>query len=463
MLPPMGLSHIASYLKSKRPDIELALYDADLAPESARFYGQDIFYKRHADYAARVSDRMDPLWREVFDYIKEFAPDVVGISAMTANYTSGMMLAQLIKTAAPGSKVVLGGKHVTTLPELALKNENVDFVVVGEGELIFTDLMDNLNSPEKVPGVYYRNKSGEAVFTGPRKLISNLSELPLPVFFPANDKYDFQNDSKGRECSWELIGARGCPFNCSFCATEHTVRTRSTQHILDEITFMNKVFGIRHFIFMDDSFSFSRERAVSICKALKETGLTWQCNTRVDLLDDELVGLMKSSHCETVNIGIESSSKTTLERIHKKIDPDTIRRAVALLKRYNIKIHGYFIIGFPWETYQDMKATFDFCKELNLYSYAINFAVPLPGTELFSELVESGRIDIEKLDWTRFQQSSYYMNFSDYPDSKWTEMMKSMQKKIEREPRIRLFKHRLTYIWRPYKFMRKVYSKFAQE
>ena len=168
---------------------------------------------------------------------------------------------------------------------------------------------------------------------------------------------------------------------------------------------------------------------------------------------------MKSSNCRTVSIGIESASKTTLERIHKKIDPDSVRRAVALLKNYRIKIHGYFMIGFPWENYDDMKATIDFCSELKLDSYAVNFVVPLPGTELFNDLVESGKINVEQIDWTRFQQLSYYMNYSNYPDAEWTAMLKSFQKKINRDEKIRLFKYRLKYLWKPHVVLKKILSR----
>ena len=462
-MPPMGLCHVAAYLKSHRPEISLALYDADLAPEGERAYQQNQFANKHLDYAVRVSDPLDPLWLEILEFIKGFAPDVVGISVMTATYASGLALARLAKIAAPCCKVVLGGKHATALPEHALKDENVDYIVFGEGEITFAELMNNLNSPEKVLGIYYKDGIGKHVFTGSRPLINDLNEMPLPVFLPVNDRYDFQDPYKAKDCYWSLIGARGCPFNCSFCATEHRVRTRSVEHILNEIEYVHKNFGLSHFIFQDDSFSFSKKRAIDICNMLKETGFTWQCSTRIDLIDDEIVALMKSSNCRIVAIGIESASKTTLERIHKKIEPDSVRKAVALLKRYEMQVYGYFMIGFPWENYNDMKETLKFCRELKLDSYGINFVVPLPGTELFSDLVNAGKINIDKLDWTRFQQSSYYMNFSDYTDTEWIAMLKAIQKKIDRELKIRLFKHRLKhrlkYIWKPHVVLKKIYMK----
>ncbi|MEI8248479.1 MAG: radical SAM protein [Lentisphaerota bacterium] len=460
--PPMGLCHIAAYLKSHRPGLELALYDADLEPAADRYYRQEQFSTKHLDYVARVSNPDDPLWQEVLEFIKKFSPDVIGISVMTATFTSGLAVARLAKIAAPGCKVVMGGKHATALPEHVLKNGNVDYVAVGEGELTFTDLLDNINSPEKVPGIYYRNESGKPVFTGQRKFIENLSELPLPIFLADNAKYDFQDPAKASSCTWELIGARGCPYKCSFCATEHQVRTRSVEHILKEMEYVNRNFGISHFRFQDDSFSFSKQRALNICAALKATGFTWECNTRVDLLDDEIVNLMKTCNCKSVSIGIESASKATLERIHKKIDPDAVSRAVALLKKYEMKIHGYFMIGFPWENYKAMKNTLNFSRKLKLDSCEINFVVPLPGTELFAELVAAGKINTDQLDWTRFQQASYYMNFSDYPDKKWTAMLKAIQKNIDREPKVRQFKHRLRYLWQPRALVKKIYQKIKK-
>lgn len=461
-VPPMGLCHIAAYLKSIKPDIALELYDADLAPISERSYRSEYFADKHKDYVSRVSDLNDPIWLEVMEFIRGFSPDVLGISVMTASYVSSLILARLAKNAAPDCKVVLGGKHVTALPEHALRDINVDYVVVGEGEITFTELIGNINSLEKVLGVYYRDAQGKHVFTGSRPLINDLNELPIPVCLAVNDRYDFQSSSNSQNSVWDLIGARGCPFNCSFCATEHKVRTRSAAHILKEIEYVNKNFGITHFRFQDDSFSFSKKRAIDICNTLKETGFTWECNTRVDLLDDDIVGLMKASNCVNVSIGIESSSKMTLERIHKKINPEDVRRAVSLLKKYEIKVFGYFMIGFPWENYKDMTDTFNYCHDLRLDAYQINFVVPLPGTELFSDLVDSGEINIEQLDWTRFQQASYYMNFSNYPDLEWMGMLKSIQKKIEWDLKIRLLKHRLNYVWKPRQALSKAYHKIIK-
>lgn len=443
VLPPMGLCHIAAYVKSKRPDITLELYDSELAPEAQRAYQFESFTRKHMDYVSRVMNLKDPIWEEVYDYMYKYSPDVVGISVMTASYASSLVLSHLTKLAAPGCKVILGGKHVTALPELALRDKNVDYVIDGEGEITFTELIDNINNPENVLGVYYKDKQKNHVFTGKRPLISDLNELPIPVYLSANDKYDFQYIEKAGKSRWDIIGARGCPFKCSFCATEHQVRARSAEHILKEIKYINEKFGITHFRFQDDSFSFSKKRATVICEMLKETGFSWECNTRVDLLDDEMASLMKASNCKNVSIGVESVSKTTLQRIHKNIDPDSVRKAVSLLKSKGIIVYGYFMIGFPWENYRDMIDTYNFCRELKLDGNQINFVVPLPGTELFADLVRIGKIDIYKLDWTRFQQSSYYMNFSKYPDSKWVAMLKGIQKKIKRDVRFNLLKHRI--------------------
>lgn len=460
VLPPMGLSHIGAYLKSQRPDLDIKLYDADLAPVSKRFYYPKYFSERHLNYVARVTDLNDPVWLEVRQFLEKFSPDVIGISVMTASYTSGLVLAKLAKSILPQCKIILGGKHVTALPELALENESVDYIVIGEGEETLTELVANLETPSKVLGIYFKNENGEIVFTGNRPLIKDLNKLPLPIFLAENDEYDFQFPDKAGDWVWELIGARGCPFKCSFCATDHKVRVRSPEHILDEIEYIYQHFGVNQFRFQDDSFSFSEKRAVEICNALKETGFSWECSTRVDLLNDDIVKLMKTSNCRKVSIGIESVSETTLERIHKKITPDAVRKAVALLKKYGIKVNGFFMIGFPWEKYHDMKATVDFCKELKLDSYDINFFVPLPGTELFNDLVAAGKINIESLDWTKFQQLSYYMNYSDYSDTEWIAMLKSFQKKRNWDEKFRHFIYRLKYLKEPGLILKKIFSRF---
>lgn len=422
-MPPMALNHIAAYIKREIPAVVIDVYNADYAAEYSPLISSYLYAKVHAEYVKRLNDPDDIVWRQLRRVISDFKPDVLGVSAMTASYVSALRVCCVAKEINPDIKVVLGGKHPTALPEDTLKNKVVDCVVIGEGEETFRDFILNQACPENVPGMAYAEKSGAIVVNTARPYIRDIDKLPVPIFDSSINTYDYEGQGDPDLYTWSIVTARGCPFQCVYCASDKNVRFRSPDNVIREILQVKAEYGISRFCFEDDSFTLNSDRARDLCEKLKKAKVRWMCNTRVDLLSDAMVDVMQRSGCESIAIGIETGSPKTLKRINKKIDLDKIERAIRLLKARGVLVTGYFIIGFPWETREDIDETMRLVERLPLDDFQLNVATPLPGTQLFESLAQSGKIRLDGEDWARYHQGSLHMNFSVYPDEVWQAMI----------------------------------------
>lgn len=421
---PISLAYIASYFRCNSPENIIEIYNADYSYRVNFIFNFCTYAKGHEIYIKKLYDFSNMIWKEVRETIKAYNPDIVGISSMTASYVSALNVAKIVKNINPKIKVVMGGRHPSALPEIVIKNEEVDYVVIGEGEKTFLELISNLDSPQKVEGVVYKNAKGDIFFTEKREFI-DINSLPLPIFESKITKYYYESVAENYDPvhAWGIVGARGCPFNCIYCASENVVRYRSPQNIINEIREVKKRYKINEVSFEDDSFSLNRKRTIELCNALQTENISWRCNTRVDLIDEELIKKMKLCGCNYVNIGIESGSPNTLAKIQKNITYDKVYDAITMLKKNGLPVMGYFMIGFPWETENDMYLTVNLIKRLPLNNHQVNIATPLPGTQLFQSLVDTGQININTENWDRYQQGSVLMNFSSYPDDYWSKLL----------------------------------------
>jgi radical SAM superfamily enzyme YgiQ (UPF0313 family) len=243
-----------------------------------------------------------------------------------------------------------------------------------------------------IPGLSFRFNA-EVVHNIDRGLIKNIDSLPLP----ARDRILDLETYTPVQLSM-IMTSRGCPYKCGFCATQNIwgshVRFRSVDNIINEINLLKNKYHVKNFTIMDDAFTINRDRVKELCRAIiaHRLDITWSCLTRVDIISDEIIALMKKAGCTKVDIGIESGNQRVLDMIGKKIKLDQVRNAVSILNKNKMFWSGFFMFGFPTETEKEIRDTVNFMHELKPNWVSISIFTPYPGTALFDLSLRKGMI-----------------------------------------------------------------------
>ncbi|HUT37404.1 MAG TPA: radical SAM protein [Planctomycetota bacterium] len=398
---PLGLASIAAVLR--QAGHEVVVYDADHL-ESAETLSWSAVAERHEEFLKGLHTQDHPLWREAKDVVSGFAPDIVGITLLSVKASSGARVAAICKEVNDRITVVVGGDHPTVFPARTLQDANIDFVVRGEGEATMADLVACLQDGDRqrlahVAGLSYRD--GDEVRHNPdREPIPDLDVLPLPAIDALMHVDSYRPVDFGA-----LMGSRGCPYACTFCGVANLwsrkVRYRSVASVIREMEWLNETYGTEYFSFRDASFTLSRERVEELCREIsrREMGIRWECLTRPDLLDEAMVAAMKRSGCVTVRIGLESGSKAILRHMKKRLELDAVRRAAQILTKHGLYWSTYLLLGTPLETKETVKETLAFVREINPPFLTLARFAPIPGTEMYDELVHRGLISPDT-DWS---------------------------------------------------------------
>lgn len=396
----LGLCYIASVLKNNGHDV--GIYNADYIGSSA-YSDQRTIIQSYDDYKKILLNIDHPLWNEIRENIKKFSPEILGITMLTGTYKSAENVARIAKSINKEIKVVAGGTHPTILPEETIKNKYFDYVIRKEGEYTFLDLANGIKEKD-IRGLTYINEKGEVVNNPDREFIKDLDSLP----FPARDLY--LNDTAYMDYGYVMTG-RGCSHECTFCASKkiwgRKVRYRSAENVVEEVKHVYDKFGTRQFYFIDDALTLNKNRAKKICDLLikSQLDISWICETRVDILDEELLNLMKVAGCARVKIGVESGSEIIIKKIKKRITKKQVIDAVSLIKKAGIDLTVYLMIGFPGETNADVRETIEFAKELDAKYYSLSILAPYPGTEIYEDIGKEG-IVLPKEHWEYFFHQS---------------------------------------------------------
>ena len=336
--------------------------------------------------------------------VKEFDPDVVGISMMTPLAPKGYAAAKVVREELPDAVLVAGGSHPTYMYDEAL-DAGFDFVVRGEGEYTMLELVSRLEDKGKDPEAFKDVKGlafragGKTVVTPDRPLIENLDTLPWPARHLLDmDKYTLFN--KPIRIA-HVMASRGCPYGCIYCITSYywgrRYRYRSAKNVADEIEFLVDKYRVQHIAFTDDEFTANWKFVREFVSELKSRNLnvTFSCGARVDHVNKEIMKLLYDNGCTALYFGVESASQETLNRIGKKITVEQAKRVFQWKKELGGFATGAFILGFPWETVDDMKATVDFAIKLDPDYAQFTALTPYPGTPLWDFAVKHNLI----VDW----------------------------------------------------------------
>lgn len=373
--PPLGIASIVAYLKSKG-------FDASLL-----------------DMQALLMDE-----RELADKLLDIKPDVVGITAMTTTFPSALRAAKITKKVLPDAKVVLGGVHPTIEPGTTLESKYVDFVVRGEGEVVLEQLMTELENGgniSQIEGLSYK-QNGEIIIKSKSPLV-DINLLPMPDYgsFPVNEYIKHNQSLRDIRCI-SVLATRGCPYTCSFCAVKETMgvrwRAKSPEIVVDELEYLKNEYDLEGFWFKDSILNMNKKWTSQFCEEIikRKLDIIWQCNTRVDLIREEELKLMVKAGLTELDLGIETGSPDSLKTLKKKVTIQQTKEAVKLAKKY-VKVFGFFMIGIPKETIDDVRMTFDLACELKLDRSTWSIFQPLPGSELYENALKDGTI--KKEDW----------------------------------------------------------------
>ncbi len=339
--------------------------------------------------------------------LREIDPDLIGVTLTSVDWENSRWMLNELKNTFPDAVLVAGGIHPTLWLERCLEEcEGLDIVVRGEGEQTMRELVSRLEHSEpldSVEGLVYR--SGDGIEKTPeRPVTEDIDSLP----FPSHDLVDISAYLPSptfykRLPHANIIGARGCPYQCIFCHTDRHVRMRSAVNIVDEIEILYREHGVRDIAFWDDTFTLSEDRAMEFCEELlrRRIRVDWAVNARVDRITERLLRKMKEARCWRVLYGIESGVQKNLDRIKKGTTLSQIRNAVKMTADAGIEAYGTFMFGIPGETYEEGLKTIDFACSLPLdYAVFVNLT-PLPGSEVYQDLIE-GRITPAKFTKDRF-------------------------------------------------------------
>lgn len=331
-------------------------------------------------------------WSRVEAIVRALDADLYGMSCWTANRRGVALVAKLLKEAHPKAHLVVGGPHATPLAKEMLERiAAIDTIATGESDATFLELVGRLERGEPTKGIagtWYRE--GKTLKEGPpRANVPDLDALASPHRY-----FD----------THILMTSRGCPWACTFCGAETSwgrgFRSNSTAYVLDAIERVLARLPVKMIQIKDDTFTTNKKRVLELCRAIRDKGLRffWSCDTRVDLLSEELLREMRLAGCQRLSLGVESGSQAILDRIDKKITVDEILESTELAKKVGIKVRYYMMLGNRGETRATFQETLDFLAKAKPHEYIFSCLSIYPGTRDFD--------DAEKQGWLK--RSAYF-------------------------------------------------------
>jgi radical SAM superfamily enzyme YgiQ (UPF0313 family) len=354
-----------------------------------------------AGHQVKVLNLSGFAWTKVEEIIGSLDAEVWGMSCWTANRRGVRLVAEAIKRRHPRSHVVVGGPHATPLgPELLRHYEHVDTVCVGESDATFLEIVSRLGKGEPIVGVagtVYRDpKAPEKVIEAPeRKNIADLDDLASP-----HDYFD----------THIMMTSRGCPWSCTFCGAETSwgrgFRANSVDYVLTAMEKVTSRLPVKMIQIKDDTFTTHKKRVLELCTKMRErkTRFFWSCDTRVDLLSDELLREMRLAGCQRLSLGVESGSQKILDKIEKKITPSEILESTELARKYGIKVRYYMMLGNRGETRATFDETLRFLEKARPHEYVFSCLSIYPGTKDFHAAEKAGWLDREEFFTGTFQE-----------------------------------------------------------
>ncbi|RPI11138.1 MAG: radical SAM protein, partial [Acidobacteriales bacterium] len=321
--------------------------------------------------------------------------DVIGVTSTTLLYNSAKTIMETAREVHPNAITMIGGSHVSFWDENALnETKALDVIVRKEGENTFLELLQRIEAQKSysnVLGTTVRTKEG-IVRNQDRPFLHDLDSLPSPAYH----LLPLESYHRMGKTIFPIVTSRGCVQWCDFCSTVRMFgrgyRVRSPKKVVDDMEALHNKYGESQFTFYDDAFTINRNHTLEMCADIKARGLDveWDCETRVDAVDKELLEKMADAGCITIWFGVESGSEKMLDKMHKKINREQVRSAFKLAQKAGMMTIASAVIGFPGETEETAWETIDFINSLNPDDIGCYIATPYPGTPMYDEVVKNG-------------------------------------------------------------------------
>jgi len=402
--PPLGLLYLASYLrKNSNHEVEVL----DMPAEGLSY------------------DSLGEL-------VKQKSPQLIGITAMTFTMLDVIKAIKIIKASLPEARIVLGGPHPTLYPRETVSLEGVDFVIAGEGEEVFLELLNNIDHKEALfclNGIFF--KQGDKICgNGQSDFIEDLDRLPFPERTLTPYK-KYNSVLSRRSPITTMFTSRGCPFGCNFCDRPQLgkrFRARSAENVVSEMQRCYEM-GIKELLIYDDTFTVDRKRVLDICEIIRKRGLdiNWDIRARVDTVDEEMIKKLKNAGCIRIHYGVEAGTQKILDVLDKGFRLGDVENAFRITKKYGIQTLAYFMIGSPSETREDILETVAFAKKIKPDYVHITITTPFPGTKLYKMALELG-----------LYERDYWRDFARDPSS--GVISRYWEKELSREDLLKLLR-----------------------
>jgi anaerobic magnesium-protoporphyrin IX monomethyl ester cyclase len=334
--------------------------------------------------------------------------DVIGLTAMTPTISTALRIAEYIKQSKPAVKIIMGGAHATMLPqETMVASPAVDIIVRGEGDESVVEVLKALEGNralDSVAGISYR-ADGTIRHSPDRSSNVDIDSLPFEAFHKLPWKLYRPHPPHGMFMPFAaVVTSRGCPYRCAYCSKPvfgSRFRAQSPARVVDELAYLKDRFGVKEVAFYDDSFTVDKKRVHAIADKIISSGLKifWTCETRVNLVDKELLRHMKQAGCYAVAYGIESASPEIIKTLHKDTTIEQVEEAVHHSREAGIQVIGYFMLGSPGDTPDTIRQTINFAKKLKVDFAQFSVTTPFPGTELYDIYMQNRK---ESISWDSF-------------------------------------------------------------
>mgnify|MGYP001556191710 CR=1 FL=1 len=450
----LGLGYLAANLiNNGYKNVKIYQFDAPDTIERV----QEDFQKYDPEWGTEFYENfINPehkIWQGIKKALIEESPDILGITTMSPQAEGARILSKIMKEINPETKIIQGGIHASLYYKEVLEKSPVDVCALTEFDLAVAPLVDLLIKDKDLsdfPGIAFRDKNGEIKTGPPRTPIHDLDEIPYPV-----RELNTIGNNPTIPAVMPMVSSRGCPYNCTFCArlsmSGRKVRFRSAKNVVDEMEILYHKYGARVFIFEDDTFTINKKRLREIFRLIRERKLdiSWECQTKVNVVEDELIKEMKANGCTTISIGAESGNQDILNYLNKKQTVEQIKTASKIIQDNGIILRPFFMIGYPVETEQSLEDTFTLIKELDSYTAHVYPIIPMPGSRIYQDVKNQGKISEERWFFYFFWNVNIYQRdflSSKYVYDRFIEIRKFVDNR--RRNRLKKLSRKPSYIFR---------------